>query len=103
MGQGGMALPRFANIGAVLEKPGTGAIVAMYGGPRYAQRQLNMALQSRNQVGSSFKPYLLATPVAPGMNVKTSGPDGYAAISAPDYNFPTVFSVPVGSSPSPCP
>ncbi len=103
MRQGGMALPRFANIGAVLEKPGTGAIVAMYGGPNYAKRQLNMALQSRNQVGSSFKPYVLATAVAQGMNVKTSVLDGYAAICAPDDNFRTVFSVRVASSTSPCP
>ena len=93
MAAGGRPLPRYANIGAVLEKPGTGAIVAMYGGPNYAKRQLNMALQSRNQVGSSFKPYVLATAVAQGMNVKTSVLDGYASICSPDDKFPMVLSV----------
>ena len=37
MRNGGVPLPRFANIGALLEKPGTGAIVAMYGGPELCQ------------------------------------------------------------------
>jgi membrane peptidoglycan carboxypeptidase len=103
MRNGGMALPRFANIGALLEKPGTGDIVAMYGGPNYAKRQLNMATQSRNQVGSSFKPYVLATAVSQGMNVKTSILDGYSAICAPDDQFPMVFSVRVAGPTSPCP
>ena len=87
----------------MLEKPGTGAIVAMYGGPNYAKRQLNMATQSRNQVGSSFKPYVLATAVSQGMNVKTSILDGYSAICSPDDQFPTVFSVRVAGPESPCP
>ena len=75
----GQALPNYAHVGAVLEKPGTGAILAMYGGPSYSARhcakvncQLNMALQSRNQVGSSFKPYVLATAVKQGMDVQDS-------------------------------
>ncbi len=103
MRNGGVPLPRFANIGALLEKPGTGAIVAMYGGPNYAKRQLNMATQSRNQVGSSFKPYVLSTAVHQGMNVKTSILDGYSAICAPDDNFPMVPSVRVAGPTSPCP
>jgi membrane peptidoglycan carboxypeptidase len=68
----GMALPSFANVGAVLEQPGTGAILAMYSGPNYAQNNYDMALQSRNQVGSSFKPYVLATAVHEGMDVQNS-------------------------------
>jgi membrane peptidoglycan carboxypeptidase len=103
MRNGGVPLPRFANIGALLEKPGTGAIVAMYGGPNYAKRQLNMATQSRNQVGSSFKPYVLATAVHQGMNVKTSILDGYSAICSPDDQFPMVPSVRVAGPASPCP
>ena len=34
-------------------------------------RQYDNALQSRNQVGSSFKTYVLATAVSQGMNVQT--------------------------------
>ena len=35
MKEGGRALPWYAHVGAVLEQPGTGAIVAMYSGPGY--------------------------------------------------------------------
>jgi membrane peptidoglycan carboxypeptidase len=104
MRSGGVPLYKYANIGAILEKPGTGAIVAMYGGPNYAKRQLNMATQSRNQVGSSFKPYVLATAVHEGMNVKTSILDGYSAICSPDDQFPMVPSVRVtGITQASCP
>ena len=51
----------------MLEQPSTGAIVAMYSGPGYnaahcarIKCQFDMALQNREQVGSSFKPYVLA-------------------------------------------
>jgi membrane peptidoglycan carboxypeptidase len=92
MAAGGRALPRYAHVGAVLQQPGTGAIVAMYAGPNYGLSprrckridcQYNMALQSRNQVGSSFKPYVLSTAVSQGMNVQTSILDGYAPIWIP--------------------
>src|SRR6266568_2280524 len=92
MAAGGRALPRYAHIGAVLQQPRTGAILAMYGGPNYGltgrrcrriECQYNMALQSRNQVGSSFKPYVLATAVSQGMNVKTSVLNGFAPIWIP--------------------
>ena len=68
MKEGGRALPWYAHVGAVLEQPSTGAIVAMYSGPGYnaphcakIKCQFDMALQNREQVGSSFKPYVLAT------------------------------------------
>ncbi len=92
MAAGGRALPRYAHIGAVLQQPKTGAILAMYAGPDYGmsprrckriQCQYNMALQSRNQVGSSFKPYVLATAVEQGMNVRTSVLNGFAPIWIP--------------------
>ena len=82
--------PVTMHAGAVLEDPLTGAIEALYPGPGYAGSkydgtgkiisakycykihcQLNMAL-TREQVGSSFKPYILATAVKDGMNIKTS-------------------------------
>ena len=52
----------------------TGAILAMYSGQNYNKSQYDNALQSRNQVGSSFKTYVLATAVKQGMNVQTSHP-----------------------------
>ena len=92
MAAGGRALPRYAHIGAVLQQPRTGAILAMYAGPNYGMShrrcrrvecQYNMALQSRNQVGSSFKPYVLSTAVTQGMNVQTSVLNGYAPLWIP--------------------
>jgi membrane peptidoglycan carboxypeptidase len=92
MAAGGRALPRYAHVGAVLQQPKTGAILAMYAGPNYGLSprrckrvdcQYNMALQSRNQVGSSFKPYVLATAVSQGMNVQTSILNGYAPLWIP--------------------
>ena len=41
------------------------------------------ALQSRNQVGSSFKPYVLATAVKQGMNVQTSQLNGFSPLWIP--------------------
>ena len=86
----GQPLPNYAHVGAVLEKPGTGAILAMYGGPSFSARncvkincQWNMALQNREQVGSSFKPYVLATAVAEGMDVQDSILNGIEPMCVP--------------------
>jgi len=75
----GHALPIYAHVGALLEQPGTGAILAEYGGPSFSAAncvkidcQYNMATESRNLVGSSFKPYVLATAVKEGMDVQNS-------------------------------
>ncbi len=97
MAAGGRALPAYAHIGAVLQQPRTGAILAMYGGPNYGLTgrhckridcQYDMALQSRNQVGSSFKPYVLATAVTQGMNVQTSVLNGFAPLWIPPDSTP---------------
>jgi membrane peptidoglycan carboxypeptidase len=86
----GQPLPNYAHIGAVLEKPGTGAILAMYGGPSFSARncarincQWNMALQNREQVGSSFKPYVLSTAVSEGMDVQDSILNGIEPMCIP--------------------
>jgi membrane peptidoglycan carboxypeptidase len=78
----------WVHVGAVLEQPGTGAILAMYGGKDYNSRQYDDALQARNQVGSSFKPYVLATAVKQGMNVRTSMLNGYAPLWIPPDTQP---------------
>ncbi len=86
----GQALPMWARIGGVLENPKNGAIEAMYGGPNYTAKhckklgcQFDTALQARNQVGSSFKPYVLATAVSQGMNVLTSKLNGTSPLCVP--------------------
>jgi len=95
----GTPLPSYAHVGAVLEQPGTGAILAMYGGPSFSSKrcavikcQYNMAMQSRNQVGSSFKPYVLATAVHEGMNVQNSVLNGEEPICVPPDTQPMVLS-----------
>jgi membrane peptidoglycan carboxypeptidase len=90
----GSALPSYANIGAVLEQPGTGAILAMYSGPNFAQNNYDMALQSRNQVGSSFKPYVLATAVSEGMDVQNSVLNAIEPMCIPPDSDPTTLSTP---------
>ena len=92
----------YMHAGAVLEDPATGAIQALYPGPGYTGAryngighvitkseckkifcQVNMAVYNREQVGSSFKPYILATAVKLGMNVQTSTLDGYNPLWIP--------------------
>jgi membrane peptidoglycan carboxypeptidase len=91
----GTPLPVWAHVGAVLEQPGTGDILAFYGGPSYDAKncakiycQLNMATENREQVGSSFKPYVLATAVSEGMNVSNSILNGIEPMCVPPDSTP---------------
>ncbi len=97
----GKALPSYAHVGAVLEQPGSGEIWAMYSGPNFdaATRQCNrircqwdMALQNREQVGSSMKPYVLALARQQGMNVKTSTLDGHSPLWIPPVSSPMTYA-----------
>jgi membrane peptidoglycan carboxypeptidase len=105
MAQGGVPLPSYAQVGAVLENPANGGIEAMYPGPGYPGSEyvdheggthemtprecrilnceVNMAVYNREQVGSSFKPYVLSTAVSQGMNVQNSTLDGYNPLYIP--------------------
>jgi membrane peptidoglycan carboxypeptidase len=85
-------LPSYVHIGAVLEDPATGEIRAMYSGQNYNKNQYDNALLSRNQVGSSFKPYVLATAVKQGMNVQTSHLNGFSPLWIPPDSQPSVFA-----------
>jgi membrane peptidoglycan carboxypeptidase len=97
-------LPKWVRAGAVLEDVKTGAVLAMYSGPNYNKTQYDNALQSRNQVGSSFKTYVLATAVDQGMNVQTSILDGDSPLWIPPDSAPTTFAQRGGTgSPSPGP
>jgi membrane peptidoglycan carboxypeptidase len=101
MAQDGGALPWYALVGAELQNPQTGAIVAFYGGRGQnmpaAQCQKykcdeNTAVYAREQVGSSFKPYVLATAVHQGMNVKASTLDGYGPLWIPPDSEPMTYA-----------
>jgi membrane peptidoglycan carboxypeptidase len=92
MKQDGGALPSYALVGAELQNPATGAIVAMYPGrgQNMSKAQCdkyhcddNTAVYAREQVGSSFKPFVLAAAVSEGMNVKTSILNGYSPLWIP--------------------
>ena len=112
--------PTYMHAGAVLENPLDGSIQALYPGPGYPGAkyngtgkvitksyckkiacEVNMAVYNREQVGSSFKPYILATAVKQGMNVKTSTLDGYDNLYIPPDTEPIVYpatSVPAGQA-----
>jgi membrane peptidoglycan carboxypeptidase len=94
-------LPRWVRAGAVLEDVHTGAILAMYSGPNYNKTQYDNALQSRNQVGSSFKTYVLATAVDQGMNVQTSLLNGDSPLWIPPDSAPTTLAQKGNQSPGP--
>jgi membrane peptidoglycan carboxypeptidase len=106
-------LPSYAHVGAVLENPSNGAILAMYSGPSYSQSTAkckkddctwDMAMENREQVGSSFKPYVLSAARAQGMSVKTSILDGTSPLCVPADTYPNVYSVPAtGPGESGCP
>jgi membrane peptidoglycan carboxypeptidase len=97
----GYSLPSYALIGAELQNPSNGAITAIYPGrgQNMSAKQcaiydcdLNTAIYSREQVGSSFKPYVLATAVSEGMNVQTSTLNASPTLYVPPDTDPLVLS-----------
>ncbi|HET7247482.1 MAG TPA: transglycosylase domain-containing protein [Streptosporangiaceae bacterium] len=94
-------LPRWVRTGAVLEDVHNGGILAMYSGQNYKKTQYDNALQSRNQVGSSFKTYVLATAVKQGMNVQTSILNGDSPLQIPPDSSPTTLAKRGSQSPGP--
>ncbi|MFI5533452.1 transglycosylase domain-containing protein [Kitasatospora sp. NPDC051853] len=93
--------------GASVE-PGTGRLVAAYGGPDYARQQYNDALRQDNQVGSTFKPFDLAAGLEGGRTQDgrpittqtvydgstrrpvTGGPTAYAPPNEDDVDYGSV-------------
>jgi len=59
--------PSNLHIGLVAIRPGTGEVVAMYGGKDYVMRQLNDATQSIALAGSTFKPFALVAALEQGI------------------------------------
>ncbi len=54
-------------IGLAAVRPGTGEVVAMYGGADFLKNQVNNATQAIGQAGSTFKPFALAAAVEKGL------------------------------------
>lgn len=52
-------------------EPGTGAVLAMYGGQDYLKSQYNNATQATAQAGSSFKPFALAAALEDGISLQS--------------------------------
>ena len=69
--EGPKKAPDDLHIGLAAVRPGTGAILAMYGGPDYVERQLNNATQGITQAGSSFKPFALIAALEAGISIDT--------------------------------
>jgi membrane peptidoglycan carboxypeptidase len=52
-------------------RPGTGEVVAMYGGQDYLKSQLNNATQAIAEAGSSFKPFALIAALEQGISLQS--------------------------------
>ena len=59
--------PDNLHIGLAAVRPGTGEIIAIYGGADYLTRQLNDATQSIAQAGYTFKPFALIAALEAGI------------------------------------
>jgi membrane peptidoglycan carboxypeptidase len=59
--------PDDLRIGLVAIRPGTGEVLALYGGRDYLERQLNDATQSITQAGSTFKAFAIVAALEKGI------------------------------------
>jgi membrane peptidoglycan carboxypeptidase len=94
-------LPSWALIGAELQNPSNGQIVAEYPGrtENMSPTQCahydcddNTVTQTREQVGSSFKPYELSEAVQQGMDVETSTLNSSTYLCIPPASEPMQYS-----------
>ena len=60
-------VPENLHVALVAIRPGTGEVVAMYGGADYLKRQLNDATQAIALAGSTFKPFALIAALEAGI------------------------------------
>ncbi|NED98677.1 transglycosylase domain-containing protein [Phytoactinopolyspora halotolerans] len=58
-------------IGLAAVRPGDGAVVAMYGGPDAVEHPFNDALDGKQQVGSTAKPFTLAAALEDGATLES--------------------------------
>lgn len=64
-------LPRYVETGLVSVKPGTGEVLAMYGGRNYLKHQYDNVYRAAPQAGSAFKPYVLAAALEQDIGLKS--------------------------------
>jgi membrane peptidoglycan carboxypeptidase len=83
--------PENLRIGLVAIRPGTGEIIALYGGRDYLERQLNDATQSIALAGSTFKPFALIAGFEAGIPL-TSMWNGDSPQTFDDLGKPYVVS-----------
>jgi len=83
--------PENLRIGLVAIRPGTGEIVALYGGRDYLERQLNDATQSIALAGSTFKPFALVAALEAGIPL-TSMWNGDSPQTFDDLGKPYIVS-----------
>ncbi|MEO6821158.1 MAG: transglycosylase domain-containing protein [Candidatus Nanopelagicales bacterium] len=81
-------------VGLAAVTPGTGAVVAMYGGADYAVNQVNNATQAIGQAGSTFKAFTLAAATEQGVSLDSrwNGDngvtiDGYRVVNDGDASW----------------
>jgi len=84
--------PDNLRVALVSIRPGTGEIVAMYGGRDYLQSQLNNATQSTTQAGSTFKPFALVAALESGISLQSTWLGTSPAVYD-DPNANTIYSV----------
>ena len=84
--------PADLRVALVSIRPGTGEIVAMYGGRDYLQSQLNNATQSTTQAGSTFKPFALIAALENGISLQSTWLGSSPAVYD-DPNAQTIYSV----------
>ncbi len=83
--------PDNLHIGLLAIRPGTGEVIAMYGGKDYVVRQLNDATQSIALAGSTFKPFALVAALEQGIPL-TSMWDGNSPKEFDDLGRPYFVS-----------
>lgn len=64
-------MPKDTRVGLVTINPKNGEILAAYGGADYIKRSVDDAFYSTAQVGSSFKPFVLAAALQQGIGLKS--------------------------------
>jgi membrane peptidoglycan carboxypeptidase len=76
-------------IGLAAVKPGTGEVVAMYGGADFLTNQVNNATQALGQAGSTFKPFTLAAALEQGVSLDSmwNGNNGVVVEGKPVVNY----------------